>query len=305
MIKAFHGLKNNQKAAIVAVFLSLSFALMGVWVRMASDSFDDFQQSYLRILGAGIIAFVFFRRYFRKNLFRSVTKHEWKIFVSRAIICYVFGTAFFTIAINNANLGAVAFISALPILGLIAFIMFREKLPLASIPFLLLSALGLVLVTGVTLGDFNFGIGEWAAIISMVGFNIGFLMTRFHSKERSNFENTTILLLIGWIPIFIISLLLRENILPTSLSITSLVGLFLGAVFNTINLFGSNYIFKHLKAYVAGNILLLETVWASMLGLTLFAEPITMMVAAGGMLIIASAFAVNKIDKKDEERLIS
>lgn len=128
-------------------------------------------------------------------------------------------------------------------------------------------------------------------------------MARMHDKKRNNFENTTILLLIGWIPIFIISLLLHENVVPQSLTIGALIGLVFAAVFNVINLYGANYVFNNMKAYAAGNILLLETVWASLIGLTIFAEPITLAVAAGGMLIVACALVINKIDKKDEEAL--
>lgn len=296
-------LKSNQKAALAAVLLSLSFASMSIWIRMSADSFDDFQQSYLRILGAAIIAYVVFRKYRRKHLFSSLSRREWSVYGVRAFLGYIFGTAIFTVAINNANLSIVAFISAVPMLGLLAFLMFREKLPLISLPFLAVSMIGVIFMTGANFGSFHLGIGEIAAIVSNVGFSVSFLMARMHDKKRNNFENTTILLLIGWIPIFIISLLLHENVVPQSLTIGALIGLVFAAVFNVINLYGANYVFNNMKAYAAGNILLLETVWASLIGLTIFAEPITLAVAAGGMLIVACALVINKIDKKDEEAL--
>ena len=272
---------------------------------MSAASFDDFQQSYLRILGAAILAFVFFRSYRSKNLLRSLSKREWSIYSIRAFLGYVFGTAIYTIAINNADLSIVAFISAVPTLGLLAYVLFREKIPLLSLPFVGLSIAGVFVLTGANLGDLHLGVGEIAAIVANLGFSVSFLMARMHHKKRNNFENTTVLLLLGWIPIFIISLLLHENIVPHNLTIESTVGLILAAVFNVINLYGANYVFNNMKAYVAGNILLLETIWASLFGLLLFAEPITMTIAAGGLLIVACALVINKIDNKDEEAQIS
>lgn len=272
---------------------------------MSADSFDNFQQSYLRILGAAIIAFIVFRRYRSKKLLSSLSKREWSIYGTRAFLGYVFGTAIYTIAINNANLSTVAFISAVPTLGLLAYVLFREKLPLLSLPFVGLSIAGVFVLTSTSLGEIHFGIGEIAAMVANIGFSISFLMARMHDKKRNNFENTTVLLLLGWIPILIISLLLHESIFPHDLTAGAVLGLVLAAIFNVINLYGANYVFNNMKAYVAGNILLLETVWASVFGLVLFSEPITMTIAAGGLLIIACAFAINRIDNKDEEVQIS
>lgn len=272
---------------------------------MSADSFDDFQQSYLRILGAAIVAFVFFRRYRQKKLFSSLSMHEWSIYGTRAFLGYVFGTAIYTIAINNANLSVVAFISAVPILGLLAYILFREKLPVASLPFVVLSIIGVFVLSGTKIGDLHLGLGEIAAIIANIGFSISFLMARMHNKKRNNYENTTILLLLGWVPVFIISLLLHESIVPHNLTTGSIAGLILAAVFNVINLYGANYVFNHMKAYVAGNILLLETVWASVLGLVLFSEPVTIAIMSGGFVIIACALAINKIDNRSEETQIN
>jgi len=288
---------------LVAIGLAASFALMGVWVRMMDDSFATFQQTYLRILVAGIIAMALFRKKFSRRLVASITKREWWIYSLRALISYVLGVASFTVAVQHTNLGIVSFIAALPILGLLAWILFREKLPAKSLLPIGLSIVGLTLVTGINFSNFNFGVGEWAAVICMLGFYIGFLMSRMHDKARSNFENTTILLLIGWIPVFIISLFSHEALLPHSVSAVAVVGLLLASLANIVGLYAINYVFTSLKAYVAGNILLLECVFALILGLVLYGEPVTAGIAFGGLLIVISAIVVNNINKADEEVL--
>jgi drug/metabolite transporter (DMT)-like permease len=293
----------NQTAVLVAIGLAGSFALMGVWVRMMEGSFDTFQQTYLRILIAGIMALILFRKKFSKNFTRSIDRREWLVYGGRALISYAVGVAGFTIAIQNTKLATVSFITALPILGLLALALFREKLPVKSLLPIGVSAVGLVFLTGVDIRHLNFGVGEWAAIICMFGFDIGYLMSRMHKKTRSNFENTTVLLLIGWIPVFIVSMVKHESLLPHSISATAIIGLFLASLANVVGLYAINYVFTNLKAYVAGNILLLECVFALILGLLLYGEAVSAKIVFGGLLIVASAIVVNNINKADEEVL--
>lgn len=68
MRRKFFSLTARQKAVLLAFCAAVSFAFMGVWIRMSGESFDTFQQSYLRILLAGLIAWVVFRRRLSRNL---------------------------------------------------------------------------------------------------------------------------------------------------------------------------------------------------------------------------------------------
>ena len=264
-------------------------------------SFDSFQQTYLRILLAGIMALIVFRNQLGKRLFSSLSNQEWAIYSTRAVISYVVGVAAFSVAIQHANLCVVSFISTLPVLGILAFILFREKVPFASILFVALSAVGVFILIGVDVRSFHIGIGEVASLIALIGFNAGFLMSRLHDKKRNNFENTTILLLIGWIPVFIISMGLKESVIPHDMSAAAIIGLLLSAVLNVVGLYAINYVFTNLRAYVAGNILLLESIWATIIGAIWYGESITTAIAIGGALIIISALMVNHIESKNNE----
>lgn len=297
-------LKNNnqaQKAIIVAVGLSLSFALMGVWIRMMQGSFDTFQQTYLRILLAGIMALFLFRKKFSKNLLTSISRREWGIYAVRSIVAYTIGVAGFTVAIENTSLATVSFVSALPLLGLLAWVLFREVLPLKSLIPITISLAGLFFMTNIDIHHFSFGLGEVAAIIATLGFDLGYLMSRLHKKERSNFENTTILLLLGWIPIFVLSLIRHESFTHHSISLIGIIGLILSSLANIVGLYAVNYVFTNLKAYIAGNILLLEGVFSLILGLVFYGEPVTLGIIFGGALIVASAIVINSMTKDDKE----
>lgn len=291
----------NQKAVLVAVCLALSFASMGVWVRMMQGSFDTFQQVYLRILLAGLLALVIFRKKFSKGLFSSMTKREWAIYGLRGLVFYTIGVAGFTIAVQHASLSKVSFISALPLLGLLAWFIFREKVPKKSFLPISLSIVGLIFLTGIDAHDFRLGFGEWVAMICTLGFDVGYLMSRMHDPKRNNFENTTALLLVSWIPLLAISLIRHESLLPHSLSLQAGVGLTLSVITNIAGLYAINYVFTNLKAYVAGNILLLEGVFSLLLGLLFYSEPIVWSVVLGGLIVVLSAIMVNNINKAVEE----
>ena len=300
MKKIKHILRARQAVAI-AVLLSVCFGFMGVFIRMMGESFGNFQQVYLRVLLAGLLALIVFRPKRSKRLFSSLTTKEWTMYGLRALAAYTIGIASFTIAIRNADLGVVSLLSLLPTFGLLAFIMFGEKLPLSSIPFLILSLVGVFFLSGISLHNFHFGIGIITALIAGLGANVGFLMARLHKKERNNYENTTIVLLLGWIPVFVVSLLAHERFIPRHVSLAAIAGLALSVVLNIILLFMINYVFTNLKAYVAGNILLLEGVWSVIIGLVIYGEPVTMAIAIGALLVVASAVAINKIDDRVEE----
>ena len=291
-------LSHNNKAVLVAIILAFSFALMGVWIRMMGDSFATFQQVYLRILIAGILAFIFFKKKRSAQLFRNINRHEWTVYSIRAFAGYTIGVAAFTVAIQNTDLGVVSFVSSIPILGVLAWMMFREKIPRASLPFVLLSVVGLLFVTRFNIHNVHFGVGEVASIIGMLGFDIGYLMSRMHNKDKNNYENTTILLLIGWIPLFLISIIHHEHIIPQSITLVAILGLILSSVQNVVGLYATNYVFTNLKGYVAGNILLLEGLFALTIGYFLYDEKVTWALAIGGLIITACALAINQVERK-------
>lgn len=117
---------------------------------------------------------------------------------------------------------------------------------------------GLLLVAGVSLEDFKFGLGEAAAVVAMLGFDVGFLLSRKHRSGMSNYQNTTILLLMGWVPAFVLSLARKESLNLSQVSASGWFGPAMATVLNVARLVATNYVFIHMKAYLAGNILLLR-----------------------------------------------
>jgi drug/metabolite transporter (DMT)-like permease len=274
---------------------------MGVWIRMMDGSFGTWQQVYLRILGAAIIAMVVFRKSVNWTFMRQVKMGEWGVYVLRSIFAYVIGVGFVTIAVLNADLATVSFISSLPVLGVFAWVMFREKVVPATLPFIGLSIVGLALLTGIGIGGFELGLGVVAAIISLVGFDIGYMMSRYHPKEYTNSQNTTLMLLVGWVPLVVVSSALGERVVPEHVTPIAWFGLLMGSIMNVATLLLLNYTVNRLKGYVVGNLLLLEGVFALITGLVLYGEVPTAVSLVGAGLIIGSALAISFIDSRRDK----
>lgn len=289
--------KSSFKPMFAAVALAVSFVFMGVWVRMMSGSFGTFQQVYLRLLLAGLLAALLFRSSFTFVFLRSLRPQDWAIYALRSFFSYTIGVGLFTVAVMHAELSVVSFVSSLPVLGVLGWVFFRERVAPVAWPFIGLSVCGLVLLTGVNLANFRLGFGELMAVVAMLGFDIGYLMSRLHSRDSTNFQNTTILLLIGWIPLLGLSLLLREPQGFGHVTTSGWIGLGMSSILNVAGLYAINYIFIELKAYVAGNILLLEGVIALLVGLLLYGEMPPAGALLGGVIILVCGYAISFIDR--------
>jgi len=291
---------NKIKPVLATVLLALLFVFMGVWVRMMDGSFAPWQQVYLRMFLAGLIALVVFRRSFSVDFLRQIRGRDWAMYGLRGFLANTIGVGFFTIAILNADLSTVSFVSSLPILGILGWVMFREKLRLAALPFIVISVVGLAMLTGLRLDSLQVGWGETAAIIGMLGFDIGYMLSRYHPKSFSNYQNTTLILLLTWIPLFIVSMALHEPVIPQHISMSGWIGLGMSSVLNVVGLFLINYVFGHLKAYVVGNLLLLEGVFATVIGFCLYGEIPSVMALAGAAVILGCAYAISAIDARGD-----
>ena len=293
--------KASLKPILVAVALALNFVLMGVWIRMMAGSFSPFQQVYLRILIAGLLAAFIFRKSFNKEFLTAIKINEWAVYILRGFFANTIGVGLFTVAILNTQIATVSFISSLPILGLLGWLFFRERINPATLPLIGLSVIGLGLLTGVNLNTLHLGLGELAAITAMLGFDIGYMMSRMHPKRFNNFQNTTVVLLTAWIPLLLVSLALHESQTLSHVTPMGWIGLALSSALNVTALYGINYVFTNMKAYVAGNLLLLEGVFALIIGFGLYGEVPSLLALAGAFIILMCGYGISYLDRRKDK----
>ena len=291
---------NKKKLAItVAVVEALLFVILSVSVRLMGKSFSIPQQMFVRLLGASLLCIILFYPKIKNIKLSEISGIEWFIYIARSFIYYGLSVTLITYALLHTTLGIVSFASSLPIMGLLGYLYYKEKFNLKIIPIILLSVFGLALLSKINLSDFKLNSGLIAALGSLLLFDTAFLMVRLHNKKYTNYQNTAIILAFSWIVPLITLLVQHKRLWPSHVSLEAYIGLGISIVLNVANLFFLNYIFSNLKAFVAGNILLLEGVFALIIGYIFFNEGVDLLQMVGVLIILGSTVAVSYMEYKD------
>jgi drug/metabolite transporter (DMT)-like permease len=291
---------NKKKLAItVAVVEALLFVILSVSVRLMGKSFSIPQQMFVRLLGASLLCIILFYPKIKNIKLSEISGIEWFIYIARSFIYYGLSVTLITYALLHTTLGIVSFASSLPIMGLLGYLYYKEKFNLKIIPIILLSVVGLALLSKINLSDFKLNSGLIAALGSLLLFDTAFLMVRLHNKKYTNYQNTAIILAFSWIVPLITLLVQHKRLWPAHVSLEAYIGLGISIVLNVANLFFLNYIFSNLKAFVAGNILLLEGVFALIIGYIFFNEGVDLLQMVGVLIILGSTVAVSYMEYKD------
>ena len=291
---------NKKKLAItVAVVEALLFVILSVSVRLMGKSFSIPQQMFVRLLGASLLCIILFYPKIKNIKLSEISGVEWFIYIARSFIYYGLGVTLITYALLHTTLGIVSFASSLPIMGLLGYLYYKEKINLKIIPIILLSVVGLGLLSKINLSDFKLNSGLIAALGSLLLFDTAFLMVRLHNKKYTNYQNTAIILAFSWIVPLITLLVQHKRLWPSHVSLEAYIGLGISIVLNVANLFFLNYIFSNLKAFVAGNILLLEGVFALIIGYIFFNEGVDLLQMVGVLIILGSTVAVSYMEYRD------
>lgn len=222
------------------------------------------------------------------------------IYFLRAIAAFGVGVLLFTVAIQRTKYATVSFVASLPTLGLFAWLMYRERLAKGSLIYILISVVGLALLTKIDFSRLHLGLGEAAAIASMVSFNIGYLLSRKHPKNSNKYQDAVIVLTLGWFLPFLAVLVSGEKLWPAHVTTVAWIGLAASVVTNVIGMVMINYVFAHMKAYVAGNIFLLEGVIVLVIGRVLYNEKPDLKELVGAGIIIICAYMVAGKDRRGQ-----
>jgi len=291
---------NKKKLAItVAVVEALLFVILSVSVKLMGKSFSIPQQMFVRLLGASLLCIILFYPKIKNIKLSEISGVEWFIYIARSFIYYGLSVTLITYALLHTTLGIVSFASSLPIMGLLGYLYYKEKFNLKIIPIILLSVVGLALLSKINLSDFKLNSGLIAALGSLLLFDTAFLMVRLHNKKYTNYQNTAIILAFSWLVPLITLLVQHKRLWPAHVSLEAYIGLGISIVLNVANLFFLNYIFSNLKAFVAGNILLLEGVFALIIGYIFFNEGVDLLQMVGVLIILGSTVAVSYMEYKD------
>lgn len=290
----------REKGILSLILLALIFASMGLFARYLSTGFLLFQQVYLRMLAAFVVAFVIFRNQVNLSKLKKISKKDWAVIILRAVSYSLFGIVLFTQAIIITKYINVSFIGSLPMTAVLGFILIGEKFTYKKALYVLIAMLGVLLISVRDYTNlFDWGKGELITLISTVFFSISYVARKWQSDLLNNRELTVINFFVAFIAVFIVSVLKGDR-LPLAGWHWGLLFAVVGAgVFNIANVFLTNYGFQKVEAVLASNILTLESFFAVIIGFLFYRELPIFKEIMGGLIIISSVIGMNRLEGKE------
>jgi len=288
---------NKQKGILALIGLAAIYASMGLYIRYLSVSFLFFQQIYLRLFSAIVIGFIIFNRSLNLSKIKKINRKEWLLLIFRSFTYYLLGLALFTKSILISKISTVSFISSLPMTAIIGSIIYKEKITIEKVFYLLISFIGVIIIS---VSDFssilNWRLGELLAFISVIFTSLSIVLRKKHSKLLNNNEMSQLMIVIAFIMLLITSLFINEGPPVLGWNVFMIMILIIAGASNIILLFLTNYGFEKVKTITASNILTMEMFFAIIFGFIFFREIPSFKEIIGGILILLSVIQMNKLE---------
>lgn len=290
-------------AILSLVFVAFGYAMLSVVARLLNTAVEPFTQVYLRIgLAFVLVLLLFHKKISFKNIF-SVSKKDWWLLLVMGTLGYSVAVILFTLAALEIKLFNIAVVaSTMPFfVFLYSMIFLRAHVNKMLFFFLIISFWGVAIVSTKSLIPVltEFGRGELLMLFSAAGFALYSVCRKLLSTKLNNSEITLVVIFIAFVSSFIAALMKGETFTLVDFSDPLfLFGLALGIFFNLANTYLSNFSFNYLNPVVGTQILLLENVFAPILGFFIYQEVLSPIEFFGAIIIIAGVVGANRIAAK-------
>lgn len=289
----------QTKGALALISLTFNFGLLAVLIKYIYPYFSLFQQLYITIGIAFVLGLILFAKQLNFAKIRKIELKDWTIVLIRASFAFLVGTALYRQSLALTKVSNVVFLQSIPSTAILGFILFKEKITLKKIFYILIAFFGINLIA---IKDFssvlNFGKGEFFALISGFIFSFGFLSRKWMSDHLNNQEITQLVAFFAFIMTFIVSFLVGEKIPIFNWSLTLTIAVILIGLLNIVDIYLINYGFQKVPPVLASNLLTLEAVFGTAFALLLFREIPTLKELTGGILIVISAVQMNRLESE-------
>lgn len=231
---------------------------------------------------------------------KRVSRKEWVVLFLRSLFIYVLGVTLYSRAVIEAKISNVSFVGALPFVAILGFLFLREQITAKKILYVIIGFIGVILVAVKSYANLlSWGQGEILALVSSFFLACSFIARRWHSKLLNDQEISVLMFAIGTALLVGVSLFTHEHLAPPSTwSFFLIQVIFFAGLINVAHAYLSNYGFANVDAVPANNILILTAVFATILALFIYGEVPTMKELIGGVLIILSAYQMNRLKYK-------
>ena len=286
----------------VAYVFVISAAVLWGTIGIYSKQLSQYGASVLHIVSiraifAALAIFIFILLKDKKHL--NIDIHDWKYFFGTGILSFVFFNWCYFIAINKTTLSTAAILlyTAPSIVMVFSIILFKEKLTGRKVAALILTFIGCVFVTGVIKGKQDISpLGILAGMGSGFGYALYSVFGRYALRKYDPITvtfYTFVFASVGLIPISDIKGLFC--LLSNTGAFCNAILLGLAATVLPFLLYTKGL--SCLETSKASIIATIEPVVATVIGIILFGEPITIYKIIGVFLVV---FAVSILEQKKE-----
>lgn len=288
-----------KKGILALVILNVIQASMGIFAREFNQHFDLFFQVFLRMLAALIFSIIIFKKDIHFQKITQLPIKEWKLIAIRAILMYITGIAFITVAFIYGTFSNVAFILSLPFTAIIGIPLLKQKITIPLIFVIALSFLGVVILSVENFAEVaQFNIGSGFALIGSASVALANLLRPKHGLELNNTEIGAVILFVATLLLGIISLVRGENFIDINWSLGLVFLIAIAGILNAILVIVTNFGFSIVKPIFANNILATKSIFGLLIGVLIYGEGIRVMDILGGTVILGSLFLYNYLNSK-------
>lgn len=288
-----------RQAFFSFVFLALLYAVFGIPVRFLASQFTILQQMYLWLLSGACISFVLFRKSIRPKIVQGISRRDVFLLFLRATFFYTIGTTLWCFSINPAKYSNIAFISAIPTSAVLGMLFFHEKVNMPKALALGGAAVGLLLITlKTTQYGFSWGIGEAAAVLSLMFYPFSYAVRKLQKDPLNDAETTTLILGIAGFSALFLSFILGEKLDSAQFDLITICVIAAAGFMNIGMQYLLNVGFRQSEMIVGGVILNLDIVFTLLVSIFVFAEIPSIREAIGGCIICISAITMKRFSDK-------
>jgi drug/metabolite transporter (DMT)-like permease len=292
--------KKRWLAIVSIILVALCYVILSMVSRILEPGFGDYTQVYLRISIGTLMAALLFRRHITWSNYTRLKPKDWLGITLMGVVGYGIVVAALTIGVLNTTLINTSIIYAtVPVFVYIFSLpLLKRKPELIKIALVLVSFWGVGMISSNSVIPHLEGInhGDWWVLFAAVCGALYVIGRKLVSDTLNNRELAVIVMAIAAITTFALSLINGDRVDWSVFGVPSiLVGLVIGSVLNIAATFLENYGFKILDETFAAQLLMVESVFALVLGRLFYAEVISLTQILGMLVISSSLLLMNRV----------
>jgi drug/metabolite transporter (DMT)-like permease len=275
-------------------------SVMGIFSRELAVNMTVVEQVCLRSIFAALLVPAVCARWIHFDRIARAPRGELALVLARGVSMFVIAVSMGALAYINGHYGAVAIVMATPMAAVLSVVLLREPARARELLWVALAFTGAALTIYAGSGSGAAGeprpYAQWAlgaALLGSLFMAFGIVGQRKQTAYFNAFETAFVMLLVAAVVMTVVSgaLIAWRGSWPAITGYDVWLSV-LAAIANIAWLFAANYGLKRVRGLVANNVLALQPLFATLVGVLAYGELINAAQAVGGALIIAAIILI-------------